>query len=58
MKVYGHSTVSCCLRLTKFRRVSYFVSFQGFGKADHEESRRILSKVYKDYEIECSDEGY
>ncbi|XP_062121492.1 LOW QUALITY PROTEIN: sex-regulated protein janus-A [Drosophila sulfurigaster albostrigata] len=31
---------------------------QGFGKADHLESKRILQTKYKDYEIEASDEGY
>lgn len=33
-------------------------SNQGFGKADHSESRRILLTKYNDYEIETSDEGY
>lgn len=31
---------------------------QGFGKADHEVSKKILEKVYSNYEIKCSDEGY
>lgn len=31
---------------------------QGFGKADHEESRRIVKTQYADYKIEISDEGY
>ncbi|KAH8417538.1 hypothetical protein KR222_001660, partial [Zaprionus bogoriensis] len=31
---------------------------QGFGKADHAESRRILQAKFKDYEIEITDEGY
>ncbi|XP_017953686.1 sex-regulated protein janus-A [Drosophila navojoa] len=31
---------------------------QGFGKADHVESKRILQTKYKDYEIETTDEGY
>uniref|UniRef100_A0A336MDK8 Sex-regulated protein janus-A n=1 Tax=Culicoides sonorensis TaxID=179676 RepID=A0A336MDK8_CULSO len=31
---------------------------QGFGKADHEESKRILKTKYADYKIECSDDGY
>ncbi|XP_064553221.1 sex-regulated protein janus-A [Drosophila montana] len=31
---------------------------QGFGKADHLESKRILQTKYKDYEIETTDEGY
>ncbi|XP_055605460.1 sex-regulated protein janus-A-like isoform X2 [Uranotaenia lowii] len=31
---------------------------QGFGKADHQESRRILLTKYEGYEIETSDEGY
>lgn len=32
--------------------------WQGFGKADHLESKRILQTKYKDYEIETTDEGY
>ncbi|XP_011302384.1 14 kDa phosphohistidine phosphatase isoform X2 [Fopius arisanus] len=31
---------------------------QGFGKADHEVSVRLLKKMYPDYDITCSDEGY
>lgn len=31
---------------------------QGFGKANHEESRKIVKTHYSDYEIEISDEGY
>ncbi|EDV93196.1 sex-regulated protein janus-A [Drosophila grimshawi] len=31
---------------------------QGFGKADHMESKRILQTKYSDYEIETTDEGY
>ncbi|EDW59252.2 sex-regulated protein janus-A [Drosophila virilis] len=31
---------------------------QGFGKADHLESKRILQTKYEDYEIETTDEGY
>ncbi|XP_034489271.1 sex-regulated protein janus-A [Drosophila innubila] len=31
---------------------------QGFGKADHLETKRILQTKYKNYEIEASDEGY
>ncbi|XP_068153377.1 sex-regulated protein janus-A [Drosophila tropicalis] len=31
---------------------------QGYGKADHLESKRILLTKYKDYEIETTDEGY
>ncbi|XP_055907565.1 sex-regulated protein janus-A-like [Eupeodes corollae] len=31
---------------------------QGFGKADHAESRNIIKTKYTDYDIEISDEGY
>ncbi|KAI9581184.1 sex-regulated protein janus-A-like isoform 2-T3 [Glossina fuscipes fuscipes] len=31
---------------------------QGFGKADHSETKKILLTKYKDYTIEISDEGY
>jgi hypothetical protein len=35
-----------------------FVSSQGYGKADHEEAKKLLLTKYANYEIECSDEGY
>ncbi|KAG4070204.1 hypothetical protein HA402_003894 [Bradysia odoriphaga] len=31
---------------------------QGYGKADHAETKRLLRTKYSDYEIEISDEGY
>lgn len=31
---------------------------QGFGKADHTVTVEMLNKVYPDYDITCSDEGY
>jgi len=31
---------------------------QGYGKADHAESKIVLKTRYPDYEIEISDEGY
>ncbi|CRL02047.1 CLUMA_CG015144, isoform A [Clunio marinus] len=31
---------------------------QGFGKADHEQTRKLLLTKYHEYSIECSDEGY
>lgn len=31
---------------------------QGFGKANHEESKKIVKTKYGNYTIECSDEGY
>ncbi|XP_001850529.2 sex-regulated protein janus-A isoform X1 [Culex quinquefasciatus] len=31
---------------------------QGYGKADHQEARRILLTKYADCQIETSDEGY
>uniref|UniRef100_W8BRY2 Sex-regulated protein janus-A n=2 Tax=Ceratitis capitata TaxID=7213 RepID=W8BRY2_CERCA len=31
---------------------------QGFGKADHAETRRILLEKFPNYEIQISDEGY
>ncbi|XP_013107129.1 sex-regulated protein janus-A-like isoform X1 [Stomoxys calcitrans] len=31
---------------------------QGYGKADHAQTRDILLKTYKNYNIEISDEGY
>jgi len=35
-----------------------FANFQGFGKADHAQTKRILSTKYPDYTIETSDDGY
>jgi phosphohistidine phosphatase len=35
-----------------------FVPSQGYGKADHEEAKKLLLTKYANYEIECSDEGY
>ncbi|KAH8356076.1 hypothetical protein KR200_009816, partial [Drosophila serrata] len=31
---------------------------QGFGKADHSQSKQILKTKYPDYRIEISDDGY
>ncbi|XP_030371063.1 sex-regulated protein janus-A-like [Scaptodrosophila lebanonensis] len=31
---------------------------QGYGKADHSETKKIIQTQYGDYEIEISDEGY
>ncbi|XP_053964117.1 sex-regulated protein janus-A-like [Anastrepha ludens] len=31
---------------------------QGFGKADHAETKKILRDKFPDYEIQISDEGY
>lgn len=31
---------------------------QGYGLANHAESRKILLTAYPDYQIEISDEGY
>lgn len=31
---------------------------QAYGKANHETSARLLKKIYKDYTISISDEGY
>lgn len=31
---------------------------QGFGKADHELAAEMLKKVYPDFKISTSDEGY
>lgn len=31
---------------------------QGFGKADHQLAVSLLKKVYPNYNITCSDEGY
>jgi phosphohistidine phosphatase len=40
------------------KRIKVYGYSQGFGKADHSESRRILLTEYPNYEIETSDEGY
>lgn len=69
IKVYGHSTVSeDYLEVAggRWHTIQYVFLFQiyischlkGFGKADHQESRRLLLTKYTDYEIETSDEGY
>lgn len=63
LKVYGHSTV--CLVILPSRSssintllVCFVPRSQGFGRADHAESRRVLLTKYTDYTIETSDEGY
>lgn len=40
------------------KRIKVYGHSTGFGKADHEETKRILTPDYPDYEIETSDEGY
>ncbi|XP_055382926.1 sex-regulated protein janus-A-like isoform X2 [Condylostylus longicornis] len=40
------------------KKIKVYGYSQGFGKADHSESRNILKTKYTDYEIEISDEGY
>lgn len=40
------------------RTIKVYGYSQGFGKADHEVTVGILKKVYSDYTITCSDEGY
>ena len=40
------------------KRIKVYGYSQGYGKADHTESRRILLTEYANYEIECSDDGY
>lgn len=67
LKVYGHSTVRNLPTWIFIRFLSHnghdmtlflVLSFQGFGKGDHAEARRILLTKYPTYEIEISDEGY
>uniref|UniRef100_U5EVH9 Sex-regulated protein janus-A n=1 Tax=Corethrella appendiculata TaxID=1370023 RepID=U5EVH9_9DIPT len=40
------------------KQIKVYGYSQGYGKADHLESRRILLTKYKDYDIDCSDDGY
>lgn len=40
------------------KRIKVYGYSQGYGKADHEETRRILLAEYADYDIETSDDGY
>ncbi|CAG9806006.1 unnamed protein product [Chironomus riparius] len=40
------------------KRIKVYGYSQGYGKADHEEAKKILLTKYRNYEIECSDEGY
>ncbi|XP_023291808.2 sex-regulated protein janus-A-like [Lucilia cuprina] len=40
------------------KRIKVYGYSQGYGKADHSESKKILLTKYKDYEIEISDDGY
>lgn len=40
------------------KRIKVYGYSQAYGKADHEETKRILIPKYPGYEIETSDEGY
>ncbi|XP_058117967.1 sex-regulated protein janus-A-like [Anopheles coustani] len=40
------------------KQIKVYGYSQGYGKADHLETRRLLLTKYKDYSISCSDEGY
>ncbi|XP_037951433.1 sex-regulated protein janus-A-like [Teleopsis dalmanni] len=40
------------------KKIKVYGYSQGYGKADHDESRKILLSKYTDYEIEACDEGY
>ncbi|XP_070500303.1 sex-regulated protein janus-A-like [Chironomus tepperi] len=40
------------------KKIKVYGYSQGYGKADHEEAKKILLTKYHDYLIECSDEGY
>lgn len=40
------------------KRIKVYGYSQGFGKADHEEAKRILAPNYPDYDIETNDGGY
>lgn len=40
------------------KRIKIYGYSQAYGKADHDQSKRLLQTDYPDYEIEASDEGY
>lgn len=66
IKVYGYSQVSLypslnflSERVRESKIKSSQISFsQGFGRADHAVSVDLLKKIYGDYSISWSDEGY
>ncbi|XP_058059098.1 sex-regulated protein janus-A-like isoform X2 [Anopheles bellator] len=40
------------------KQIKVYGYSQGYGKADHLETRRLLLTKYKDFQINCSDDGY
>uniref|UniRef100_A0A182N5U6 Sex-regulated protein janus-A n=1 Tax=Anopheles dirus TaxID=7168 RepID=A0A182N5U6_9DIPT len=40
------------------KQIKVYGYSQGYGKADHLETRRLLLTKYADHNISCSDEGY
>lgn len=40
------------------KRIKVYGYSQAYGKADHEQSKRLITVDYPDYDIEASDEGY
>lgn len=63
IKVYGYSQVSLKINSKIYvdasdELLNYFFELQAYGKADHEETKKLLLTKYKGYKIDCSDEGY
>lgn len=50
-----HLIIETQFSMNRFSLLHYF---QGYGKADHAETKRLLLSKYSNYEIEISDEGY
>lgn len=40
------------------KRIKVYGYSQAYGKADHEESKRLLAVDYPEFDIETTDEGY
>lgn len=40
------------------KKIHVYGYSQGYGKADHEITAKLLKDTYKDYTISISDEGY
>ncbi|XP_065347695.1 14 kDa phosphohistidine phosphatase-like [Cloeon dipterum] len=63
-KVHGTGVDVWCvgggriLHTSQDKKLAVFGYSQGYGKADHTISVGLLKKVYPDYTITCSDEGY
>jgi phosphohistidine phosphatase len=40
------------------KKIKVYGYSQGYGKADHEITKKLLLEKYRDYDIETSNDGY